>query len=250
MKTFGNKNTQELISLVETSPRSFEDNPGYHPEQLCPIGKYWQSHPDAPWNVPAIERDPSWWKTEYPEAWAGVAVDDPSAPWNAPEPDRDPANYLDDKGEPLFWETPTIIPLVKLPKPDDTLTHYSEPKLVWFDDRVERDWEILPIPQPTAEEIASDAAKKAAAAAAAEKRRLLYLDFEIQPEGFSIATKEEDQNAFSRLHTLVTAANLPDSTELSISDSAGTLHNITVARFKEIVVAYGLEIFQRWTKYR
>ena len=176
--------------------------------------------------------------------------DDPEAPWNVLDSDRDPSSYLDDNGEPLLLETPTIVPLVKLPKPEDTLTHYSEPKLVWFDDRVERDWEVLPIPQPTEEERASDAAKKAAAAAAAEKRRLLYLDFEVQPEGFSIATKEDDQNAFSRLHTLVTAANLPDSTEISISDSLGTLHNITVARFKEIIVAYGLEIFERWTKYR
>jgi hypothetical protein len=41
------------------------------------------------------------------------------------------------------WIAPAVVPLVKLPKPDDTLTHYSEPKLVWYDDRVERGWELL-----------------------------------------------------------------------------------------------------------
>jgi hypothetical protein len=41
------------------------------------------------------------------------------------------------------WIAPVVVPLVKLPKPDDTLTHYFEPKLVWYDDRVERDWQLL-----------------------------------------------------------------------------------------------------------
>jgi len=81
--------------------------------------------------------------------------DNPSAPWNAPDPERpdeileedwnpDPINrdaesYLFE-GTPMLWEPPDVVPLVKLPKPDDTATHHYEPTLVWFSDRVERDW--------------------------------------------------------------------------------------------------------------
>ena len=39
---------------------------------------------------------------------------------------------------PEDWVEPTIIPLVKLPKPAEG---EWEPKVVWFDDRVERQWE-------------------------------------------------------------------------------------------------------------
>jgi len=80
--------------------------------------------------------------------------DNPSAPWNAPDPERpdeileedwnpDPINrdaesYLFE-GTPMLWEPPDIVPLVKLDKPKDNDNHY-DPVLIWFDDRVERDW--------------------------------------------------------------------------------------------------------------
>jgi hypothetical protein len=168
---------------------------------------------------------------------------------------------LDDDGNPRLdtlaptptpddWTPPEIVPLVKLDKPADTLTHYSEPKLVWFADRVERDWEIIPIPEATLEQQASEAARKAMKAAAGAKQALLYADYIVQPEGFSLATKDTDQNAFTRLITLVNAAGLPDEHLIAISDSAGTLHPVTVSRMREIVVAYGMEIFGRWTTLR
>jgi hypothetical protein len=62
---------------------------------------------------------------------------------------------VDDEGNPRFdtlrpvdagedWQPPTLIPLVKLPKPEyNQWSQTCEPKLVWFDDRVERDWEIV-----------------------------------------------------------------------------------------------------------
>ena len=64
---------------------------------------------------------------------------------------------LDEQGEPIFdsiapsprpddWTPPAVVPLVKIDKPADTGTHTSEPILVWFDDRVERQWQPVPIP--------------------------------------------------------------------------------------------------------
>lgn len=216
MKTFGNIATRELISLIETTPYGF-DAPGYHVEQLCPPGKFHKADDRAPWNA-FHNSDPAYWRTEYPAAWSNVADDDPSAPWNAPEPNRDPTAYLDDKGEPLYWETPKLVPLVKLPRPEhDELTHYVEPKLVWFEDRVERDWEILPIPASVIENRATQEALAAVKRAAAERLRLLYADYQVQPEGFSLAMQESDQNAFTRLLTLLQTANIPINTPIQIA---------------------------------
>jgi hypothetical protein len=36
----------------------------------------------------------------------------------------------------------TAVPLVKLPEPDVSPTEIAEPNLVWFDDRVERQWTV------------------------------------------------------------------------------------------------------------
>lgn len=248
MKTFGNIKTKELVSLTETTPYGFNE-PGYYPEQLCPPGKYHLNDDRAPWNE-FHNSDPNYWKTEYPQAWAGVALDDPSAPWNKAEPNRDPSVYLDENGEALYWETPTLIPLVKKDKPDyDILTEYVQPKLVWFNDRVERQWEILPIPEKDLLDRASAEAVKAAKEAQAAKLQILYADYQVVPEGFSLATKESDQNAFTRLLTLVNTSGAPDNSTMSIADSSGAMHVVTVGRLKEILVAYGLEIFSRWQAY-
>jgi hypothetical protein len=153
--------------------------------------------------------------------------------------------------KPEDWVAPEIVPLVKLDQPTyDVLTQYVEPKLVWHTDRVERDWDILAIPQQTLLQQASDAAKKAAKEAEAAKLQLLYADFIVQPEGFALATKEDDQNTFTRLMTLINVSNAPDSATMALYDSNGTLRSLTVGRIKEILVAYGLEIFSRWQTYK
>jgi hypothetical protein len=66
---------------------------------------------------------------------------------------------LDDEGNPRLdtlkphdagdgWEPPTIIPLVKLPEPEyNSDTEFIEPDIVWFEDRVERQWRVLFLPQ-------------------------------------------------------------------------------------------------------
>lgn len=77
--------------------------------------------------------------------------DNSAAPWNQENPS------LDTDWSSSIWEPPTIVPLVKLPQPQlDPVTEYCEPKLVWFEDRVERDWEIKTI---LPEQIAEKAAK-------------------------------------------------------------------------------------------
>lgn len=65
---------------------------------------------------------------------------------------------LDDEGNPRVdtlkpigagddWVPPTLVPLVKIAQPEfDAATHTAEPKIVWFDDRVERQWEVIPLP--------------------------------------------------------------------------------------------------------
>jgi hypothetical protein len=40
------------------------------------------------------------------------------------------------------WQPPAIVPLVKVPPPVVGTTQKAEPHLVWFDDRVERQWLI------------------------------------------------------------------------------------------------------------
>ena len=40
-------------------------------------------------------------------------------------------------------EGETVVPLVKLPQPQITANQKAEPKLVWHEDRVERDWDII-----------------------------------------------------------------------------------------------------------
>jgi hypothetical protein len=48
--------------------------------------------------------------------------------------------------KPDDWEPPTLIPLVKLPKPDLADGETCDPVIVWFEDRVERGWHVHPVP--------------------------------------------------------------------------------------------------------
>jgi len=168
-----------------------------------------------------------------------------AAPWNQENPN------LDTDWSSSIWEPPTIVPLVKLPQPQlDPVTEYCEPKLVWFEDRVERDWEIKTIPPIPPEQIAEEAARKAAKLAIAEKQKRLYAPYLVLPENFYLVTTVEDQNAFTRLLTLLTLANADNNSQTTISDSSGVYHQLSVSRFKEIMISYGLEIHQRWIQYK
>ncbi len=133
--------TQTLVTLCHVSLPGLV-SPGYHPVQLCPPRRFWQAHPEAPWNAPWSD-SPEFWRS-LNERWNEVADDEPLAPWNQPEPSRDPADYQDLDGSALLWVAPVVIPLVKLDPPTfNTATHRAEPVLVWHADRVERDWQIV-----------------------------------------------------------------------------------------------------------
>jgi hypothetical protein len=50
----------------------------------------------------------------------------------------------DDEGNWLHLpEGQAVVPLVKLPQPQITAGQKVEPKLIWHEDRVERDWDII-----------------------------------------------------------------------------------------------------------
>lgn len=60
--------------------------------------------------------------------------------------------HLDENGNPIFdrpshvdddWMPPAVVPLIKLPQPTITQTQRVEATLQWFDDRVERQWQII-----------------------------------------------------------------------------------------------------------
>jgi hypothetical protein len=56
--------------------------------------------------------------------------------------------------KPDDWQVPQVLPLVKIPKPEGAW----EPNVVWFEDRVERQWvegTPAPVPTVTAEEAVS-----------------------------------------------------------------------------------------------
>jgi hypothetical protein len=59
---------------------------------------------------------------------------------------------VDEQDQPIYprpsdagedWEQPKLVPLVKLPMPVITAEKKVQPKLVWHEDRVERDWNII-----------------------------------------------------------------------------------------------------------
>lgn len=209
MKTFGIPATQQLVSLVETQPHGF-DEPGYHVEQLCPPGRYHANDDRAPWNA-YHNADPAYWRAEYPEAWVAVADDDPAAPWNQTEPDRDPSNYTIDNPEtvPMLWIPPKLVPLVKLPKPDDTRTHTHSPELSWHEDRVERGWIARSLTVEEAEARAQSE-QLARIAAIKEETDAIYssLPMEVQAEFAAVYVSAKDfisQGKFELAAALVSA---------------------------------------------
>jgi len=116
MITYGDINDKTLVSLIETIPYGFTE-PAYHIEQLCPVNRY--------------------------------PISDDRAPWNQEGNDPDPSTYLNEDGEPTLWTPPVLVPIVKLPQPNyDQSTQKVEPILVWFEDRVERDWTIINLTEP------------------------------------------------------------------------------------------------------
>jgi hypothetical protein len=68
----------------------------------------------------------------------------------------------------------------------------------------------------------------------------------VEPEGFTLALQENDQNAFTRLLTLLSVAGVSDDTSTIIADKDGVLRTATYGRLKEILTAYGIYYQQLW----
>lgn len=74
--------------------------------------------------------------------------------------------------------------------------------------------------------------------------------FLVQPENFILGLQEEDQNAFTRLLTLLGLAQANDDSVVVISDKAGVLRNVTFKRLKEIMLSYGAYFQTIWATYK
>jgi len=68
--------------------------------------------------------------------------------------------------------------------------------------------------------------------------------FDVQPENYKLAANREDEAEFNKLITLLSLAlqqnRILPSTEITIWDYIKQPHTITVQRFLEIMVDYGL----------
>jgi hypothetical protein len=71
--------------------------------------------------------------------------------------------------------------------------------------------------------------------------------FEVQPENFKLAASKEDESEFGKLITLLTLGlqqnRFLQTTEITIWDHVKTPRFITVQRFLEIMVDYGLHCY-------
>lgn len=117
MKTFGIPSTSQLVNLPVTD----DGLPNWL--AATPDGVFTEEDPRAPWNAP----DPV-----LPEVIEGQQPPEPPTPIN-----RNPLDYPD-----MLWVPPSVVPLIKLPAPSVASGHVAEPTLVWYADRVERDWSV------------------------------------------------------------------------------------------------------------
>lgn len=74
--------------------------------------------------------------------------------------------------------------------------------------------------------------------------------FRVQPENFTLGLEEEDQNAFSRLLTLLNLAQATDNLTVTISDKEGNLRGVSFKRLKEITLSYGTYFQTIWATYK
>jgi hypothetical protein len=154
-------------------------------------------------------------------------------------------DYLVD-GQPATVDPPLyLLTDVTRPVPDyDAATHRLQSSPAHADLET-GEWVLSSYEQVelTEEEIAA----REAEAVAAAKADAMLAPYEVTPEGFSLATAETDQNAFTRLLQLLGTAQAPDEMPITIADVEGQRHEVTVARLREIMVGYGFEIHARWT---
>lgn len=81
-------------------------------------------------------------------------------------------------------------------------------------------------------------------------KKHLKQGFLVEPENFYLGISEEDQNAFSRLLTLLNLVQATNETSVSVSDKSGELHTISFQRLKEIMISYGIFVQTIWLNYK
>lgn len=192
---------------------------------LCPPQRFWKEHVDAPWNA-FWSKKKSDWVELYP-GWEEVPISEPTAPWNQPEPDRDPSAY---PGK--LWVPPTVLPLVKLDKPEVGASEIAEPLVVWLPDRVERRWTVRL--KTSEESLATSVAS----------------GFLVQPENFYLSVLDHDQTQFTKMLGLVREGLdlglISNNTPQTIADKNGEVHTVTTLRFRQIMVSYGMFCKSLW----
>jgi len=113
---------------------------------------------------------------------------------------------IDDNGAfaPPLDDGVTTVPLVKIPMPEITTTQIAEPVLVWFHDRVERQWVVVNRTMTEAEIITERRALMAAAFDA--------LPLAIQASFYSSRMTAEaamDRGRFDIARTIIEAVEVP-----------------------------------------
>lgn len=140
---------------------------------------------------------------------------------------------VNEQGEPVRPPVASWVPVVELDKPvHDASTQTAEPALVWFADRVERQWTLRSL---TARELAANA--EAAG-------------YTVQPEGWVLPLGKSDRNSFTQMLLLVTlskqAGAITDETPQKITDKYGQPHVLSTARYIEVMLSYGAYYKALW----
>lgn len=132
--------------------------------------------------------------------------DDDNAPWILdPNMDQEDINSL-------MWYPPKVIPLFKTEKPEDVEGMVWVPKLSWFPDYVERQWEMKDEVLSFAQQVAKSRTKMASI--------LESLSVEHQAMLFSTRIAVEDAFDRGRLdiaYTLIATQEIPEELEYAKS---------------------------------
>jgi hypothetical protein len=77
--------------------------------------------------------------------------------------------------------------------------------------------------------------------------------FPVEPEGFSLKLADFDRSMFNQMLSLVREGldleQLTSETLVKIADTTGQLHEVTVQRFREIMLSYGFFYKGLWDTY-
>jgi hypothetical protein len=130
------------------------------------------------------------------------------------------------------WTPPVVVPLVKIDKPTEPSGKVAEPKLVWFEDRVERQWDLVDLSPAALRETIEATFRTTVAAGHC-----------ITPEGWCLAMDDIDRANWSQLLVLLREAEglggITGESTVQFLDITGTPRQLTLTRFREVIVGLG-----------